>query len=122
MVTPIADVEVFDVGQLGDQIGADAGFFADFAQGGLLRLLARIDGALGKRYQSEALPFWRERKGCTERRGRSAWGSMTAKYQRLRILRSTTPPAENSLAVGTMGPEGTQFLVSQSGEESDNHR
>ena len=37
--------------ELGDQFGADAGFFADFAQGGLLGRLAGIDGALGQRDQ-----------------------------------------------------------------------
>src|SRR6516225_8320418 len=34
------------------------------------------------------------------RRGRSMCGSITAKYQRPRILRKTTPPAENSRTIG----------------------
>src|ERR1017187_10743669 len=47
-ISPVADVDVLDVGQLGDHVGANSGLFANFAQGGLFGLLAGVDGTLGQ--------------------------------------------------------------------------
>src|ERR1019366_4715640 len=45
-ISPVADVDVLDVGQLGDHVGANSGFLANFAQGGLFGLLTWVDGTL----------------------------------------------------------------------------
>src|ERR1019366_914118 len=47
-ISPVADVDVLDVGQFGDHVGANSGLFANFAQGSFFGLLAGIDGALGQ--------------------------------------------------------------------------
>src|SRR5215472_2261452 len=40
LIAPVAHIDVLDVGEFGDEIGANAGLFFDLTQGGLLRLLA----------------------------------------------------------------------------------
>jgi hypothetical protein len=47
-VPPGANVNVADVGKLGDEAGGDAGFFAHLADGGFIRLFALVDKSLGK--------------------------------------------------------------------------
>ena len=50
-VAPVAHVVVLDIGQLGHQVSLHPGFFADLAEGRLLRLLSLVDGALGQSHQ-----------------------------------------------------------------------
>src|SRR5271157_6374283 len=50
--------------------------------------------------------------------GRSKWGSMTARYQRPRIFRSTAPPAEVSRSIEQRRREPASFADSH---EPDNH-
>src|ERR1035437_2156624 len=47
-ISPVADIDVLDVGQFGDHVGANSRLFANFAQGGFFGLLTRIDGTLGQ--------------------------------------------------------------------------
>src|ERR1035441_5437515 len=47
-ISPVADIDVLDVGQFGDHVGANSGLFANFAQGGLFGVLTGVDGALGQ--------------------------------------------------------------------------
>src|SRR5215472_10808831 len=47
-VAPGTDIEILDVSKLDNRVRLDAGFFADFANGCLERLLLGINGSLGQ--------------------------------------------------------------------------
>ena len=47
LIAPVADVDILDVGELGNEVGANAGLFVNFTQGSLIGLLAGVDCALG---------------------------------------------------------------------------
>src|SRR5215470_11892159 len=55
---------------------------------------------LGRAMSSASVGVRLDFRSLMLRRGRSMCGSITARYQRPRILRRTTPPAENSRTMG----------------------
>ena len=45
-IAPVAYVNILDIGEFADEFGAQPGLFLDFAQRGLVGLLAFVDSAL----------------------------------------------------------------------------